>query len=152
DFAVSATASSGLPVTFTATGGATVALVGGVWTVHITGAGGAMITAHQIGGTFYNAAPDVTRSFGIAKANQTITIVTAAPATAVYNTSFTVAATASSGLPVSIATSGAGSGGGTGSANVLMTSGTGTATVTFTQPGNANYNPATAVVETVTAQ
>src|SRR5436305_1080521 len=37
-------------------------------------------------------------------------------------------------------------------ATVLMTSGIGTATVTFTQAGNANYKPATAVVETTTAQ
>src|SRR5262249_27478013 len=49
DFAVSATASSGLPVTFTASGNATVSLVGSAWTVHITGPGSATITAHQAG-------------------------------------------------------------------------------------------------------
>src|SRR5437899_3507087 len=59
-----------------------------------------------------------------------------APATALFNTSFTVAATASSGLPVVVVASGACSiSGGT----VLMTNGTGMCTVTFDQPGDANY-------------
>jgi hypothetical protein len=87
-----------------------------------------------------------------ARADQTITVTTAAPSTAGYNTSFSVAAGSSSGLTVAIATTGSGTGSGSGTATVLMTSGIGTATVTFTQAGNANYNPATAVVETTMAQ
>src|ERR687885_567282 len=69
DFGVSATASSGLSVSFGATGNCTV--TGS--TVHITGAGSCTITASQPGDANYNAAPDVMQSFNIAKANQTIT-------------------------------------------------------------------------------
>jgi hypothetical protein len=85
------------------------------------------------------------------KANQTITVTTAAPATAAYNSTFIVEATASSGLPVSITTTGVCSGGGTGSATITMTSGTGTCTVKYNQAGNENYNPAPEVTSTTTA-
>jgi hypothetical protein len=61
DFTVSATASSGLIVTFTASGSCTVS--GAV--VHLTGAGTCTITAHQAGNANYNAAADVPRSFSI---------------------------------------------------------------------------------------
>ena len=73
-FAISATSSSGLPVTFTATGSATVAQVGGVWTVQITGPGTATITAHQAGNANYLAAPDLPRTFTITAAGATITV------------------------------------------------------------------------------
>jgi len=49
DFAITATATSTLPVIFTASGNATVQQVAGVWNVHITGAGSATITASQTG-------------------------------------------------------------------------------------------------------
>ncbi|MGA2120135.1 MAG: VCBS repeat-containing protein [Bryobacteraceae bacterium] len=79
---------------------------------------------------------------------QTITF-TGTPATAVYNQSFAVSATASSGLPVTITASGvcmlAGN-------TVTMTSGTGTCALTASQAGNASYSPAANVVNTVTAQ
>ena len=59
DFTVSATASSGLAVTFTASGDCTIS--GN--TVHITAAGSCTITAHQAGDANYNPAPDVSRTF-----------------------------------------------------------------------------------------
>lgn len=71
DFTVSATASSGLPVTFTASGDCTVTPTG---TVHITGAGSGMITAHQAGDANYNAATDVPQIFTISKAEATVTV------------------------------------------------------------------------------
>lgn len=70
DFDVSATASSGLVVSFTATGKCTVAGI----TVHLTGAGTCTVTAHQAGNTSYQPAEDVARSFDIAKAAATITL------------------------------------------------------------------------------
>ncbi len=88
----------------------------------------------------------------IAKANQTITVTTHAPASAVYNTTFPVAATADSGLTVAITTSGVCSGSGSGSATITMTSGTGTCTVHYNQAGNGSYNPAPEVTENTTAQ
>ncbi len=61
DFTVSASASSGLPVTFTASGNCTI--TGNV--VHITGIGTCTITAHQAGDADYEPAPDVSRTFQV---------------------------------------------------------------------------------------
>ena len=71
DVTVSATSSSGLPVTFTAAGDAMI--VNGN-TVHITGAGSATITASQSGDGNYNAAPSVSQTFTINKATAGITL------------------------------------------------------------------------------
>jgi hypothetical protein len=64
DFTVSAAASSGLGVSFAATGQCTVTGA----TVHLTGAGSCTITASQSGNGNYNAATDVPQSFSIAAA------------------------------------------------------------------------------------
>ncbi len=145
DFTVSATASSNLAVSFAATGNCSVSSNN----VHITGAGSCTITASQPGNSNYNAATDLPQSFTIDKATQSITVTTASPAYAIYNTSFTVAATASSGLPVSYASSGVCSNSG---ATFTMSSGIGTCTVKYDQAGNDNYKPATEVTASVTAQ
>ncbi len=73
DFSVIATASSGLPVTFTASGNCTVSNSGTITTAHITGAGACTITAHQEGNESYDAAIDVGQTFNVAKANLLIT-------------------------------------------------------------------------------
>ena len=59
NFDVSATASSGLPVSFAAAGPCSVSGV----TVDITGVGDCTITASQAGNDNYNAAPNVSRTF-----------------------------------------------------------------------------------------
>jgi hypothetical protein len=64
DFAISASASSGLPVNFTSTGGCTV--VGSM--VSIAAAGSCTVTAHQAGNDEYLAAEDVAQSFQIQQA------------------------------------------------------------------------------------
>jgi hypothetical protein len=64
NFRVSATASSGLAVSFAASGTCTVRDA----TVHLTGPGSCTVTASQPGDANYNAAPDVSRSFSIARA------------------------------------------------------------------------------------
>ncbi len=69
-FTVSATASSGFEVTFTATGKCT---VGGT-TVQLTGAGSCTITAHQAGNASYHPAADVSRTFAIAKGQATLAL------------------------------------------------------------------------------
>ena len=61
DFNVSATADSGLAVSFTAGGNCTVSGS----TVHLTGPGNCTITAHQAGDSNYNAATDVPQTFQI---------------------------------------------------------------------------------------
>jgi len=84
--------------------------------------------------------------------NQTLTVTQHAPGTAAYNSSFTVGATASSGLAVAITSFGACTGSGSGSATITMTSGIGTCTVGYSQPGNTNWNPAPPVTpDTTTA-
>jgi uncharacterized repeat protein (TIGR01451 family) len=69
-FTVSATASSGLPVSFSLVSGP-VSVSGN--TVSITGAGSATVRAAQPGDTNYNAAPNVDRSFAIAQAALAVT-------------------------------------------------------------------------------
>lgn len=81
--------------------------------------------------------------------NQTITITTNAPTSAVYGLGFTVAATASSGLPVSYSSSGVCTNIG---ADFTMTSGTGTCTVMYDQAGDTSYNPAPQIIEVVNAE
>jgi hypothetical protein len=66
DFTVSATASSGLAVSFAASGSCTVSAA----TLHLTGAGSCTVTASQPGDTAFNPAPDVSRTFSIARAVQ----------------------------------------------------------------------------------
>jgi len=66
DFSVSATATSGLTVGFTASGQCTVAGTN----VHLTGAGSCLITASQSGDTNYNPATSVPQNFTIAQSNQ----------------------------------------------------------------------------------
>jgi len=64
DFAVSASASSGLPVSFAASGSCT--LHGAI--VHIVHPGSCTVTASQSGDSNYAAAPDVSRTFSIVPA------------------------------------------------------------------------------------
>ena len=69
-FEVNADATSGLPVSFAVKSGP--ASISGN-TVTITGAGIVVITASQDGDTYYHPAPDVDRSFIVAKADLTVT-------------------------------------------------------------------------------
>jgi hypothetical protein len=155
-FPVAATASSGLTVSFTAGGVCTVVDNGnGTATYTMTGSTGACsVIANQAGNSQWQPAPTVTESVGASKANQTITVITPAPAQAAN--SFPVVASATSGLTV---TFGVGSGNactyidhGNGSATYTMDVTKGTCTVIMNQAGNGNYLPAPAVTEAVTAE
>jgi hypothetical protein len=130
DFTVSATASSGLPVSFAAAGNCTV--TGS--TVHLTGAGSCTITASQAGDATYAPAPDVPQSFAVGRTSQTISFGPL-PARTFGDPDFAVGATASSGLPVSLAAAGNCTISGT---TVHLTS-AGSCTITASQGGNANY-------------
>jgi hypothetical protein len=144
-FAVSATASSGLPVSFRIVSGpATVSAN----TVTLTGAGTVTIEASQTGNTTYNAAPVVQQSFVVAKANQTINFGPLANKT-YGDPPFTVNATASSGLPVSFRIV---SGSATISGNTVTLTSTGTVTIEASQAGDANNNAATPVQQSFSVQ
>jgi hypothetical protein len=135
-FTVVASASSGLPVVFTATGECTVAAN----VVTLTGGGTCTVTASQAGNDDYEAAPDVVRIVGIAKASQAI-MFASLPNRTYGDAPFTVAATASSGLPTTFSASGACT---VARASVTLV-GAGTCTVTASQAGNDDYDPATAI-------
>jgi mRNA-degrading endonuclease HigB of HigAB toxin-antitoxin module len=69
-FDLTATASSGLTVSYIVSGAATISGS----TVTITGAGGVTITASQAGDDSFNAAADVSQSFTVNKATATVTL------------------------------------------------------------------------------
>ena len=139
-FTVSATASSGLSVSFAATTAAVCTVSASM--VTILAAGTCTIQASQAGDATYAAAPSVSRSFTVAKAGQTITFAALSGKT-YGNTPFTVSATASSGLAVTFVSA---------TTAVCTVSGTtvtivagGTCTIQARQAGNGNYLAATSV-------
>ena len=134
-FAVGATASSGLPVTFAANGDCTVS--GG--TVTIAGAGVCTVTASQAGSDLYDQALEVAQTFDIAKAAQTIVMRQLPPlGYGQQLSSLSAYATASSGLPITFAAGGSCQIVG----DALIVEGYETCVVVASQPGDKNYNPA----------
>mgnify|MGYP000390824491 CR=1 FL=1 len=101
DFDPGAIASSTLPVTYTTSTPSVCTIVANQ--VHLVTTGTCTVTANQIGGVSgsltYNAAPPVTQSFASLGVQQSITFP-AIPNRSVYEGSFVLNATASSGLPV----------------------------------------------------
>ena len=150
-FAVAATASSGLPVTFTVSGPAT--LSGN--TVTLAGTEGTVtITASQPGDANFLAATAVPRSFAvnaIPLTEQTINFNQPLPNRVVGAAPFALSATASSGLTVSFEVSGPATLG-TDGKTLTLTGETGTVTVTATQPGGERngsaYSAATPIERT----
>ncbi|MBM4073659.1 MAG: hypothetical protein FJ271_32770, partial [Planctomycetes bacterium] len=134
-FTVSATASSGLPVSFSIVSGP--ATIAGN-TVTITGAGTVTVRASQAGDSNFSAAPNVDQTFTVAKANQTITFGALSEKT-LGDAPFGLSASASSGLAVAFSVV---SGPATVSGNTVTLTGGGTVTVRASQAGDANYNAA----------
>jgi hypothetical protein len=144
-FTISASASSGLPVTFASTT-PTVCTVSGA-TVTILAGGTCSITASQAGNATYGAASGVTRSFAVAAEAQTITF--SALANVVFGAApFTISASATSGLPVSFTSSTPGVCTVSGSTVAIVSPGT--CSITASQPGNANYSAAANVTQGLT--
>jgi hypothetical protein len=141
--ALSATASSGLAVTFTVVSGPA-AISGSSLT--ISGVGAIVIAANQTGNTTYSAAPQVTQSIVVNQASQTITFTAPASPIAYSATPIMLSATASSGLAVTFTVT---SGPATVSGSSLMLTGTGTVVVTANQTGNASYAAASPVLQSI---
>src|SRR5277367_5151003 len=143
-FAVSATSNSGLAVTIAASGVCTISS----GTVTMTcGTGTCTLTASQTGNANYSAAANVVRTVTAALASQTISF-TGAPTSATYGSSFTVTASATSGLAVTITPSSSCSISGS---TVSMTASTGTCSLTASQAGNTNYSAAPTKSQSTTA-
>jgi hypothetical protein len=142
---VSATASSGLPVTFTVVPNGNCSISGNV--VTFLNVGNCGVVANQAGNATYAAAPAVGQIVVVNNPTpQSITFGTIAAQT--VGTPLTLSATASSGLGVSYASS---------TANICTVSGStatflaaGTCSITASQPGNNVYSAAAPVSQSFT--
>lgn len=142
-YALAATATSGLPVSFSASGSsAGVCAVSGS-VVSFLAEGSCVVEAHQGGDESHLPAPTGYQAFAVERAAQAVSFISMPPATAVAgSTDYAVSGTSTSGLPVvfSVAQS---------SAAVCAISGAtvtaidaGTCVVEASQPGDATYAPA----------
>jgi len=145
---VTATATSGLAVSLAidATSASVCQLDGSASGSHVSfiGVGNCTINADQAGNANFLAAPQKQQSFAVAKSGQTISFTSSAPGSATYNGStYTVTATATSGLAVSLAIDAASSSvcalDGSSSGSHVSFIGTGTCTVDADQGGDSNY-------------
>jgi autotransporter-associated beta strand protein len=97
DFTVSASASSGLPVTFSILSGAAT-ISGNI--ISLTGAGTLTVRASQPGDATYAAAPSVDQSFTVAKASSSLAVASSAnPSPTGSNVTFTATASSTAGTP-----------------------------------------------------
>jgi cyclophilin family peptidyl-prolyl cis-trans isomerase len=141
------TSSSQLPVTVRVLSGpATFNQASNTGTITITGAGPVTLAANQSGSALYAPAPQVTTSFTVAQAFQSITFPRGATNLAVGQTA-TLSATSSAALPVSFTLVG---GPATLTGSSLKITGPGTVSVSANQIGNSNYLAATPVTNSYT--
>jgi hypothetical protein len=142
---VSATASSGLPVTFSVVPNGNCSVSGNV--VTFLNAGNCGVLANQAGNNVYAAAPQVGQIVVVNNAvAQTISFSPISAQT--VGTPLTLSATASSGLAVSFASSTTGVCTVTG--NTASFAATGTCTIVASQAGNGTYSAATPVSQSFT--
>jgi Bacterial Ig-like domain (group 2) len=143
---LNAVASSSLPVSYTNLTTSVCTLNGTTVTLQATGI--CSIKADQIGDALYNLAPSVTRSFSVSMANQTITFPAISSKSLTGTPTFTVSATASSGLVVAFTSTTPAVCSVTGDQVTLIT--TGTCTIKADQAGNTVYNAAPSVSRSFT--
>ncbi len=144
-FTLSGTSSSGLAVSYSSSNPLVATISEN--TVTITGAGTTVITASQAGDPGYAAAPDVTQSLLVNKADQSITFGALALKGA-SDPAFTLNATSSSSLNISYSSSNLAVA--TISGNTVTIVAPGTTDITASQTGDGNYNPASDIVQTLT--
>lgn len=149
-FSFNATASSGLPVSYSLlTGGGTIN--GSTFTATV--AGSVTVRASRVAGvnssTYYVAAPSVDQSFYVQGLSQTITGFATIPSHTYLDVPFQVSASATSSLPVTFSID---SGSATVSGTTVTLTGAGNTTVKATQAGNGTYAPAIATQTFVVAK
>jgi hypothetical protein len=143
---LSASASSGLPVSFRSGTPATCTVSGSQLT--LVAAGECLVIASQgggagTGGVQWAAADETSQLFNVLKAPQTVELVGPDYVLSSTTSQVTLSATSSSGLPVTL--SGGTPGVCTLAGQTLTLLGKGSCSVTATQAGDASYNPATAM-------
>ena len=147
NFDLNATASSSLAVTFEVVSGSNVATVTSTGTVDVLGTGVATIRASQDGNSSVNPAPTVEQTLTVNQVAQTLTFASLTNQNLSAGT-YTLSATASSGLGVSFASSDASVVSITGNVATLVAGGT--VQITATQGGNSIYDAATPVTQNLT--
>jgi hypothetical protein len=143
-FTLTASASSGLVMTYSSSNTGVATANNNVLIFHATGTSD--ITARQAGTANWAPARYV-RTLTVAMGDQTITF-NVLPAKTTGDPDFNPGATASSGLPVSYSSDNTGVS--TIAGGMIHIVGAGTAVITASQPGDANYNAATDVLQTLT--
>ena len=137
-FVPTATASSGLPVSFSIVSGpASINPITNLLTM--TGVGTVTVKATQAGDNVYDTAAPVIRSFDVTQAPQTISFASIPDKDFSAGQQFTLNATASSGLPVSYSVV---SGPASVSGSTVTLTGLGTVVIRASQSGNSNYQAA----------
>ncbi len=146
DFALKATASSGLAVSYVSGNAKVLTVVSGK--LHIVGAGTAIVTASQAGNGEFSAAKPVFDTIVVKKAVQKITFPSI-PGKNYTDADFASGASSSSGLAISYSSS---------NATVLTVVNNkihfikpGTSTVKAYQPGNDNYLPSDTISQVIQA-
>ncbi len=136
DFAPGATASSGLPISYSSSNTSVATIVGG--NIHIVGAGSTNITASQTGDATFNAATDVVQPLTITKATPTFTWATPAPITYGTPLSATQLSATAASVPGTFAY--------TPASGTVLSAGAQTLSVTFTPTDSNNYSNVTSTV------
>jgi Regulator of chromosome condensation (RCC1) repeat len=134
-YAVTATATSGLPVAFSTSTPGTCSVSGG--TVTFIAVGTCTVAADQAGDATHLAALEQTQSITVVKRPQTITFTSTAPNLPLVNATYAVTATASSGLAVSVTSLTPGTCTVTGSTATFVAAGS--CTIAADQAGDATY-------------
>jgi uncharacterized protein (TIGR03437 family) len=145
--ALSATASSGLAVSYASTTASTCNAADGLLT--IVTAGTCTIQASQSGSANYAAALSVSQNLTVTKASQAISF-SALANQGVGATPFSLTATASSGLAVVFSTATKTCTVSNGTVAVVTLLSTGTCTIAAAQPGNASFTAAASVSQSFT--
>ncbi len=144
-FTISASASSALAVSFTSNSLEVCSVTGN--SVKMLSTGMCSLSAKQAGNANFLPAGEVTQTFSVAKASQSISFA-ALLERALGGAAFDVVASSSAGLPVTFSTSTSAVCSVTGvSVNVLAV---GTCTIAANQAGNSNYNAAPQVLRSFT--
>ena len=138
-FPLTATASSGLPVTYITSNTAVATINGDVLTIE--GAGTCTITAKQAGDGTYNAAADVPQSLTVNQAGQSLTANFLSTPRLTTDGSYSPQAFYSSGLPATISSSNTAVA--TVSGNLITPVSAGVTTLTVSQAGDNNFLAAT---------
>ena len=144
-FGITASACSGLGISFTSSNPQVATISGNV--VTITGAGSVVITARQEGSDDLEKAPDVSQTLIVHKRGQWLSF-SSLTQKVLGDAPFGLTASASSGLPVSYLSSEPGVAVISGSTVTVV--GAGTTVITAIQEGNGNYNAALAASQPLT--